>query len=454
MAARPKPFHEPPVQKRHVGYGTALPLVRSGITRFHRIEHIEGLEQLGYPNCPTIFIANHQNGLMDPLVLCSLRSPHQIHWLTRADIFYKRVARALLFAFNQMPIYRQRDRLADARERNERIFEICAKRLEIGAAVGLFPEGNHRDVKSLRLLRRGVVDMVNQALRLNPNLKSLRLVPVGIDYEEMASLRRRLTYRIGPPIPVADLIDEETGQVSPGDLLVRVHEALDSLMVNIQPESHYDALLPYVRALRTTESPDWSVTKTAIQRLNALSAEQLEAVQNAYTELQNTPEFQHHRPEDLGTRAEQLRQSPWWLWPLAPAAILGGLCSWPLSKAIESQAHKRVKDPCFISTFKVSIGMFLFPLYWLALAWPLAWLVTGVWGGWPVVAGYLFNLIGSRVAGWWYGSYLDWRGARRARALYANAELAQRWNTYLSTIENAPVKPSSAAKATAIISAD
>ena len=148
-------FVEPPIQRRHIGYGLAVQLVQSGVKRFHRIERIEGLTNLPEPHEPTIIVGNHQNGLMDAIVQSAMLIPNQIHFLTRADVFSQKTARALLFSFNQMPIYRQRDKLSDARERNKRIFEICAARLNIGATIGLFPEGNHRAVKTLRPMRRG-----------------------------------------------------------------------------------------------------------------------------------------------------------------------------------------------------------------------------------------------------------------------------------------------------------
>ena len=193
--------------------------MRASVTRFHRIQGVDGFENITDPKTPTIVVANHQNGLMDPLVLVSLVNNSQVHWLTREDIFYKKLTRTILFSFNQMPIYRQRDRLSDARERNAKIFEICAERLRIGARMGLFPEGNHRAMKSLRPLRRGVSDMVNASLKLDPSMRQLQILPVGIDYEEMPSFRRRLRYRIGTPIKIDALVNPETNAVSPGDLL-------------------------------------------------------------------------------------------------------------------------------------------------------------------------------------------------------------------------------------------
>ena len=233
--------------------------MRASVTRFHRIQGVDGFENITDSKTPTIVVANHQNGLMDPLVLVSLVNNSQVHWLTRADIFYKKMARSALFSFNQMPIYRQRDRLSDARERNVKIFEVCAERLRIGARMGLFPEGNHRAMKSLRPLRRGVSDMVNASLKLDPSMRQLQILPVGIDYEEMSRFRRRLRYRIGAPIKIDELINTETNEVAPGDLLEPLMAAMDEILVNIQPEKAYKTLLPYVRAMRcllyTSPSP-------------------------------------------------------------------------------------------------------------------------------------------------------------------------------------------------------
>ena len=74
---RDRSFVEPPIQRRHVGYGTAVHLVQSGVNRFHRIERVEGLENLPGPNEPMIIVGNHQNGLMDAIVQSAMLSPHK-----------------------------------------------------------------------------------------------------------------------------------------------------------------------------------------------------------------------------------------------------------------------------------------------------------------------------------------------------------------------------------------
>ncbi|MEN9812949.1 MAG: hypothetical protein RL479_1635 [Verrucomicrobiota bacterium] len=192
-----KPFHEPPIQRGHPIYRMMLPWVGSAVTRYHRITGTEGIEKIPEPGVPVILVCNHQNGLMDPLIHCGLMRQHQVHWLTRSDIFYHPVARFLMFSFNQMPIFRQRDRLPDIDARNRRIFEICVERLRCGAVIGLFPEGNHHGSKSIRPMKRGFVDLLDLGLKTDPTLARLQLLPVGLDYEQYDGFRRRLRYRVG-----------------------------------------------------------------------------------------------------------------------------------------------------------------------------------------------------------------------------------------------------------------
>ena len=90
-----------------------------------------------------------------------------------------------------MPVYRQRDRVDQLRERNDVIFDACVDRMHAGAAMGIFPEGNHNPFPSLRALKGGLAEMLARAARRHPELKSIQVVPIGLDYEHYLDWRRR-----------------------------------------------------------------------------------------------------------------------------------------------------------------------------------------------------------------------------------------------------------------------
>lgn len=393
-------------------------------------------------NVPLILVSNHQNGLMDPLIITTLAANHQIHWLTRADIFKKPTIRKLLFGFNQMPIFRQRDRLSDAKERNQRIFEICVDRLGVGATIGLFPEGNHRAMKTLRPLKRGVADMVALSLRRSPDMKNLVVLPVGIDYEQADAMQRRLCYRVGNPIRFEDLYDAQSDHFKQADFLKRMDLALRDLIIDIQPEARYELLIPFVRALRTSELPmdEFKTAQAVIEQFKAVKEADWETIESAFQSLDQSKLLKVARPEDLSLDHSTSRTAPWFTWMLAPVALVGGLPSLPLALLIQKECKKRVKDAAFVSTFKASSGMFLFPLFW-SLQSMAAAMIAGTWGdGWSWTAffgWYAFNIAGSRVAGYWYGLFLDWKGQRQARKVWNNPTTRSLWAQYVAAIRQA-----------------
>ncbi len=435
-------FQEPPIQKTHWGYGIAIQFVRSAVPRFHRMEETSGSHSIPNRDVPMIIVSNHQNGLMDPLINTTITANHQIHWLTRADIFKKPLIRKLLFGFNQMPIFRLRDRLSGAKERNQRIFEICVERLGIGATIGLFPEGNHRTMKTLRPLKRGVADMVALSIRQNSKMKGLTVLPVGVDYEQYDAFQRRLSYRVGTAVPFEDLYDAQRDQFDYVAFLKRIEVALKNLVVDVQPEERYNLLIPFVRALRTTELPldAFHEAQSRIQQFSDIPTEAWKTIEKAFEDLNQTKILESARPEDLSLDQASRRKSSWHTWLLAPLALLGGIPSLPLAWFIQKECEKRIKDPAFMSTFKMTSGMFLFPLFWWLQSVVAAVIAGAANDGWSWTAffgWYAFNLAGSRIAGYWYGLFLDWKGMRQAQKVWSNPEARTVWTHYVQAIRHA-----------------
>ena len=228
-----KPVFTPPVQRSHLYYRLARILVWTGVTRYHRVKGTHGFHHFPEDDAPAIVVSNHQNGMMDPLVSCSF-VPRQIHWLTRADVFWNPIARHIMYGFNQMPIYRQRDRVADIRKRNDIIFDVCVERLRAGAMMGIFPEGNHAPFPSLRSFKGGLAALLELAVRRDPQLADIRVMPVGLDYEHYAEYKRQFQVRCGAAVPFKDLLDEE-GQIDKPAFNQRLREALRTVAVDIQP---------------------------------------------------------------------------------------------------------------------------------------------------------------------------------------------------------------------------
>ena len=400
-----RPIFTPPVQVSHLYYRLARVLVWGGTTRYYKVRGVREMEHIPPAGTPAIVVSNHQNGMMDPLVSCAF-VPQQIHWLTRADVFWNKLARHIIYGFNQMPIYRQRDRLADIRHRNDLIFDICVERLRVGAAMGIFPEGNHNPFPSLRPFKGGLAEMVSRSASKYPELRSLHLMPVGVEYEDYTEFRRQLRVRTGPSVRFDDLIDANH-ELDKKAFNERLRSALNELVVNIQPADAQPYLHPAVRALRPTEQDgvEWQSTPLMLQKWASEWADNeawKQSVKDAHDVwLSHWKELNcQGRPEAWGWTRQMVRETRW---PSHGLRVLGWLAnapSYPLQWLIQWWVGRTVKKAEFVSTMRLGYGMLLFPLYWMLLA-LLAGSLAPVGFGWPMAAViWVWGHGGSHVYAW------------------------------------------------------
>lgn len=439
-----RPILHPPIQVSHLYYRLTRILVWGGITRYYSISGLDGFEDLPAPGSPTIFIGNHQNGMMDPMPFCAF-VPQQIHWLTRADVFWNPVARHILFGYNQMPVYRQRDRVDQIRERNDVIFDACVDRMHAGAAMGIFPEGNHNPFPSLRALKGGLAEMLARASRRHPELKAIQLVPIGLDYEHYVDWRRRFRVRAGQAIPFADLLQED-GTIDKHALNARVSEAFKHIMVDLQPEEAQPYLHPALRAFRTAEmSPEaWEAHTERLAQWEARWREDAtwaEHVRDAHDQWHDawTKAGTPGRPEAWGLAATEVRPAkPWVPW-LQPLAMLANLPSYPAQMFVTRYVNKTIKKVEFVPTMRLGFGILLFPLSWLLWSVLAGLLAPGGWGWLTAGAVWLWGQAGSRLFAWTTSQIHDRHDALEGQSFWHDpkrSKLRDTWTAYLSLVNN------------------
>ena len=398
-----RPVLTPPIQVSHLYYRLARILVWGGLTRYHKVHGAKTMTDIPPAGTPAIFVSNHQNGMMDPLVPCAF-VPQQIHWLTRSDVFWNRIARHLLYGFNQMPIYRQRDRMEDIRHRNDIIFDVCVERLHAGAAMGIFPEGNHNPFPSLREFRGGVAEMLARSARKHEGLKHIAVMPVGVEYEDYSEFRRQLRVRTGPAVPFHDLLLED-GSLDKKAFNARLREALAKLVVDIQPVDAQPYLHPAVRAARPTEleGQAWSkLSQSLAQWAARWTSDEAwrDGVKSAYDAWNATRGKAPGRPEAWGRSANDIRNARTWTRLLTPLAWLANVPTWPTELVIRRFVAKTVRKAEFVSTMRIGYGILLFPLTWL-LASLLAGLLAPEGSGWLAAgAMWVWGQGGSRFYAW------------------------------------------------------
>ncbi|MDG1328639.1 MAG: 1-acyl-sn-glycerol-3-phosphate acyltransferase, partial [Flavobacteriaceae bacterium] len=127
-----------------------------------------------------IFLSNHQNALLDPL-LVSISSTRKNYFLTRAAVFKNSTVAKLLNSLQMLPVYRMIDGVNNI-QKNRAIFTFCTELLDQKKSIILFPEGNHSLKRKVRPLKKGAARIIQETLQKFPK-REIIIIPVGVNYQ-------------------------------------------------------------------------------------------------------------------------------------------------------------------------------------------------------------------------------------------------------------------------------
>lgn len=308
-------------------------LVRIALHGYYHKIIVEGRENLP-KNCPVILVANHQNALIDPLLLAT-HTRLNPWFLTRASVFKNRFISSLLHFIRMLPVYRVRDGFSTIQQ-NQKTFDQTFEVLRKNGTVVIFAEGSHSLIRNLRPLSKGFTRMAFGLREKYPELKPV-ILPVGLQFSAHKRSGSHVRITFGKIIPV-DMPPAESSALTKS-----VEMALRSLIVDI-PDDGYNGTLH-----RLIENHVDLTSKVDVQLF--LDTGKVEKPIS--------------QPSSLNNKMMKLFNLPmYWLW------------LWK---------RKSVKDQVFSSTWKFLIGFVLavpyyFFLLWLAMdtdlgSWSLTFLI-------------------------------------------------------------------------------
>jgi 1-acyl-sn-glycerol-3-phosphate acyltransferase len=189
---------------------------------------------------PVLICANHANGFVDPVLIIAT-APRPVRFLAKSTLWKIPGLAPLLSLAGVLPVHRRQD--GDT-ERNVNTFEACDAELAADGTIGIFPEGTVNDTLKLLPLRTGTARIALGARRAGA--EALRIVPVGLLYEDKATPRTRVLVRVGDPIDLDDVWDvvvpdgEHPGpenRAAVDRLTAMITQALDDAYVSYDDES-------------------------------------------------------------------------------------------------------------------------------------------------------------------------------------------------------------------------
>ncbi len=208
--------------------------VKFGLFLFYKKIKVSGKENI--PNTgPILFVANHQNAMMDPLVVSSTTSK-TLYFLARASAFKNKIAGKLLNTIHAIAIYRQRDGV-NYKKLNKAVFEHCLSLFNEDQNILIFPEGSHDIKRQVRSLRAGFTQMSIDYLRANPK-KELLIVPIGLNYSNTLNYAESVHVIFGKPISSRAFFDTDNDTKTKNNLRAEVYQQLRNITVHIDDENY------------------------------------------------------------------------------------------------------------------------------------------------------------------------------------------------------------------------
>lgn len=361
---------------------------------------------------PLLIVANHPNGLLDPLVLvAALDRP--VRFLAKADFFDNPVGRWAMQSFGAIPVYRRQDKApggTPSRDANEQTFARCRELLAAGGELAIFPEGTTHSDPALKPLRTGAARIALGAEAASGFTLGLQIVPVGLWYNNKTIFRSSALVTVGKPLLLHSYRElfatDERAAVQA--LTTAIDAALDTVVIQAETRELFDGI-PVLARWVGNEQDDLATqharaTKMlhAYQHLMAADPQRLDDIARAarsYAEalrvlgVANPWELEETLPT---TPAVALRLAT--LLVLAPLATLGWLLNYAPYRLAGTIAHRySAGDTSIQATVGLIAGVVLLPLAWLLVA-----LLVGLWQGfwWSLLALLIAPLAGYIAARW------------------------------------------------------
>ena len=274
-----------------------------------------------------------------------------------------------------LPVYREKDNVADLRDRNEAIFQECYKRLNRGHWISLFPEGTHKGKKALNTpLKKGIGRLIIGTFEANPNLQQIRILSLGLEYSEFLEKDGNFLLRIGKPI----VLSKEDYTIAnkaiwANELVSEISEHIQVVMTDIRNNDYYEEYLTIQDLIHFVyPHNDWHENVVVFQ--DFVNTEKFELPQflqklNDFNALTNKLSFSNKTELEaqqwrIGNTIRVLISYPF--------SLIGKIVFFPISNFAENFVQTKLKDPLFRNSIRIVFKLFLgIPyIFILAIAFP------------------------------------------------------------------------------------
>ena len=377
----------------------------------------------------SIIVANHPNGLLDPLMMLHL-THRPIRFLAKEPLFRMPVVGQLLKLAQALPVYRKQDGYSGSD--NQSMFRTIESALkDEHCCVCLFPEGISHNLPQLQPLKTGAARIALAAENLADFQLNLQIVPVGLFFAHKSRFRSEVVVVVGDAIILGNdwqVRYQEDTFAAARELTDQIADSIKEVTVNLESWSDLPMLKflnqlyqGYHESTKTIESTEMDQEEASISRLRMITHTYdsfMQVAPQTVSQLRTRVVQFQRLLNKLGLEADSLDQKPS-LFKLTsfllrqsiayiiglPLALLGMLIFSMPYQLVDWLAHKKTKDEDVVATIKVMAGIVFYPIWTLMIV-----LIILYYMGWklacsmivilPLLALYTMLFIENRGEAW------------------------------------------------------
>lgn len=329
---------------------------------------------------PVLLVANHFGGVSDAVVLMSVL-PRRPRILADDHIWKFPVAKQGMNWIGAIPVHRGNSGNTD----NTDMFASAERALGDGELVMIFPEGITREEPSIGRVRSGAARIAIGARAAG--VTGIRIVPVGIHYDDKAAFRSVVYVRKGEPIDLdaelataGESLDSSCDRELAERLTTLIADRLRATAPDYDDWREARALQMGAEVFLRSLEPDEAVPVGLRDRLASWLARRVDAdhiveladdYRAALSQNGATDEWAAQGNARL-TRRRTMTVAVWLL--MLPYALMG-VAAWAVPSALTWLVSKARLAPAVMATVLPLVALVLFGLttgFWLWFGWDLA----------------------------------------------------------------------------------
>ncbi len=355
-----------------------------------RVHNAERIPKSG----AVLIVANHHSGLVDPAVLIATL-PRVPRFLAKAVLWNLKYLplRPLLSSANAIPVHRVKDGGGD----NDSMFSATHDALVAGDAIALFGEGVSHDMP-------GLLDLKTGAARIALGVDGpVSIVPVGLMYDDRARYRSHVNVYVGDVIDIVGSRGGDHDRDAVVSLTSTITEGLEAVAPSWETWRQYDDARIAAR-LTVAARPDLAYGQVLTTLNNAIDEQRddaavmcaaVERFEDEVDRIGIDLDVVVDEPrEDLEVinRRSLIESLLWW-----PIVMIGRALNIVPFVAVRTAAKRQQLN--FRATFKILLGLVLYPIWWIALGIVVGWLTVPLIGIVVAIVAPPLGYLSARVNG-------------------------------------------------------